>query len=176
MDMSDTDTGTDETATDEAGAADTEAHDAAPHDAVGETVAKVREYLFPFDHVEIDADGTASLTYGSARVVVSVSVFDEDQSLVQVSAMCVTGAKPSPELYQHVASFQSQIGHLSVNEQDDGTVCIEYSHGLLGEFLNPAELRLTVIAVALLADQIDDDLAARFGGTVHDAAANTAAD
>jgi hypothetical protein len=155
---------------------DTETDEPAAHDAVAETLAKVSDYLFPFDHVNVEADGSCSLTYGSARVMVGVSVFDEDQSLVRVSALCVTGATPSPELYHYVATFQSEIGHLSVNEQDDGSVCIEYSHGLLGEFLNPAELRLTVIAVALLADRVDDDLAARFGGTVHDATANSVSD
>jgi hypothetical protein len=154
---------------------DTDTDDTVTLDAVAETVNKVRDYLFPFDHVEVDADGSASLTYGSARVVVGVSVFDEDQSLVRVSAMCVTGATASPELYHYVATFQSEIGHLSVIDQGDGSLCIEYSHGLLGEFLNPAELRLTVIAVALLADRIDDELAERFGGTVHDASANDTA-
>ena len=113
----------------------------------------------------------ATLSYGSARVIVDVEVFDEDQSVVHVRARCVTGATRSPELY-HVATNRADLGHFRVVDEDDGTVAIEFSHCLIGEFLNPAELRLTVVAVAFTADRFDDDLAARFGGVVHDAAGN----
>ncbi len=141
-------------------------------DAVADTEAKVREFLEPFDDVEVLDDGGVCLRYGSAQVVVTVGVFDEDQTVVKVRADCVTGAKPSPELYMHVATLQTEIGHLRALEEADGTATIYFTHGLMGEFLNPAELRMTVITVAYLADELDDGLAERFGGKVFDADSN----
>ena len=153
--MSDTSTTTDETT-----------------DAVADTNRKVHEYLASFDEVDMDDDGAASLQYGSARVFITVETFDEDQAVVKVCANVVNGAKPTPELFHHLATNQSEVGHLSAVEEPDGTATINFSHSLLGEFLNPAELRMTIIAVAFAADQLDDALAAQFGGTVHDAESN----
>lgn len=146
--------------------------DIASVDAVADTTAKLSEYLSSFDDVDFHDDGTCSLQYGSARVFVTVGVFDEDQAIVNVKAQCVSGATPSPELFRHVATFQADVGHLTVSEEADGTACIHFSHGLMGEFLNPAELRMTVVAVAYEADRLDDELAARFGGKVYDADSN----
>lgn len=141
-------------------------------DAVAETTAKVHEFVSSFDDVDQDENGNASLQYGSARVVITVETFDEDQAVVKVCATVVRGAKPTAELFHHLATNQSEVGHLSAVEEPDGTATINFSHSLLGEFLNPAELRMTVIAVAFAADQLDDALAAQFGGTVHDAGSN----
>jgi hypothetical protein len=144
------------------------AHPESPPD----TAARVRGMLAPFDDVDVLGDGTCSLSYGSARVVVSVGTFDDDQPVVHVRSEAVTGATPSPELYRWVATNHADLGHFAVVDEADGTATIVFSHALVGEFLNPAELRLTVVAVAFTADHFDDDLAARFGGEVNDATAN----
>ncbi len=141
-------------------------------DAVAETALEVREHLGTFDDVTVNEDGSATLLWGSARVDITVDVFDEDQSMVSVRALCVHGATPSAELYEHVATTSLQLGHFSVEPEPGGTVGIVISHGLIGEFLNPAELRMTIVAVAHAADSTDDELAARFGGSVYAADAN----
>jgi len=141
-------------------------------DVVAATEAKVREYLSSFEDVDTAEDGSCSLQYGSARVFVTTGVFDEDQTIVRVKAQCVSGAKASAELFKHVATFQADVGHLTVTEDADGTAGILFSHSLMGEFLNPAELRMTVVAVAYEADRLDDELAEKFGGTVYDADSN----
>jgi hypothetical protein len=143
-------------------------------DVVTATAAQVRGMLAPFGDVVVEDDGTCSLSYGSARVTVEVGVFDEDQAVVHVRSRCVTGATRSPELYEWVATNQADLGHFTVVDEDDGSATVVFSHTLVAEFLNPAELRLTVVAVAFTADRFDDALAARFGGRVHDAAANLA--
>lgn len=145
----------------------------ATNDAVLTTRQKVNEYLDQFfDDVESD-DGRWSIRYGSAKVEIQVGVFDEDSSVVLVESPAVTGARPSEELYRHLATQSAfhSFGHLGAIETGD-TVTITFGHSLLGEFLEPAELRTAVIAVAYSADQIDDDLAQRFGGNVHDANGN----
>lgn len=143
--------------------------------ALIEAGTRVRGLLSPFGDVAVDDGGTCSLVYGSARVVVEVGLFDEDQAAVHVRSRCVTGATRSPELYHWVATNRSDIGRFAVIDEDDGSATIEFSRTLLAEFLNPAELRLTVVAVAFTADHFDDQLAARFGGRVHDAAGNLTA-
>ncbi len=148
----------------------TESSEAA--DSIADTEAKVREFLSSFEDVDVHDDGSCSLQYGSARVFVTVGVFDEDQSVVKVKAACVTGAKASPELFEHVATQQTEVGHLRVVLEDDGSATINFCHSLLGEFLNPAELRMAVVAVAYTADELDDDLAATYGGKVYDAEHN----
>jgi hypothetical protein len=141
-------------------------------EAVAETIAQVREHLSSFDDVTVNDDGSATLLWGSARVDVTVEVFDQDQSVVQVKATCVTGASPSPALYEHIATSSLDLGHFSVVAEEGGTAAIVISHGLIGEFLNPAELRMTIVAVAHEADSTDDELAARFGGSVYHADGN----
>jgi len=141
-------------------------------DSVSETTANVIEFLSPFDDVDVLEDRSCSLQWGSARVFVTVGVFDEDQAVVRVRAQCVSGATTSPELFKHVATFQADMGHLTVAEETDGTATISFSHSLMGEFLNPAELRMAVVAVAHGADEIDDALAAQFGGQVYQTDAN----
>jgi hypothetical protein len=140
--------------------------------AVAEAAARVRAMLEPFGDVVVGDDGGCSLSYGSAHVTVEVGVFDEDQAAVHVRSRCVTGATRSPELYHWVATHRAEVGRFGVIDEDDGSATIEFARTLIAEFLNPAELRLTVVAVALTADRYDDDLAARFGGAVHDAAGN----
>jgi hypothetical protein len=140
--------------------------------AVVEAAQRVRQMLEPFGDVAVDDRGGCSLSYGSAHVTVEVGVFDEDQAAVHVRSRCVTGATPSPDLYRWAATHEAEVGRFRVIDEDDGTATIEFSRTLLAEFLNPAELRLSVVAAAFTADHHDDELAARFGGRVHDEAGN----
>jgi hypothetical protein len=50
-------------------------------EAVAETIAQVRDQLSSFDDVTVNDDGSATLLWGSARVDVTVDVFDQDQDL-----------------------------------------------------------------------------------------------
>src|SRR5690348_10840502 len=97
-------------------------------EAVADTTAQVREHLSSFEDVTLDDDGSATLLWGSARVDVSVEVFDQDQSVVRVNACCVTGATPSPELYEHVATASFDLGHFEVVPSGDGAVDILIRH------------------------------------------------
>jgi hypothetical protein len=139
---------------------------------VVDTATRVRAMLAPFDDVVVGEDGTCSLSYGSANVMVDIGVFDEDQDVVHVRARCVSGATRSPELYRWAATTRPELGAFRVVDEEDGSATIELSRTLVAEFLNPAELRLSIVALALTADRHDDELAARFGGSVHDAAGN----
>lgn len=119
-----------------------------------------------FDDVVFNDDGTASFRYGSARVFVSVEPFDEDSSVVLLKAPVVSGATVSPELYEYVATGadDTEFGHLTVSVEPDGTATINFSHTLLGDYLDDMELRVAAVAVAFTADALDEQLVERFGG------------
>lgn len=123
-----------------------------------------------FDEVDFDADGNASFRYGSAHVFVHVREFDEDSAVVVLESPVVKGATVSPELFEYVAtgSAPHEFGHLSVQKDDGGdTATIVFKHSLLGDYLDDMELRVAAVAVAFTADELDDQLAERFGGEVH---------
>lgn len=144
--------------------------DATLVEAVAATRDRVREYMQAFvgdRMVEELENGDIAVRYGSARVTVHTQVFDEDSSLVVLDAPLVSGVTLTPDVYEHVATAVTEegIGHLCLETHGDGTATIHFRHSLLGEYLEGAELRMSVVAVALLGDQMDDELAARFGGT-----------
>ena len=111
--------------------------DDATNEAVVTTRQLVNEYLAgAFDEVEV-ADGVWTIRYGSAKVDITVDVFDEDSSVVRVVSPAVTGCAPSPELYKFIATDAPKhaFGHLEAIEQGD-TITITFGHSLLGDFLD----------------------------------------
>jgi hypothetical protein len=129
---------------------------------------KVQRYLTELvGTVEVAPDGALTLQVGSTRVFVRSLPWGEDKTTVGVSCPVLMGVKASPELFEHVATHSDDylFGHLSAQRADDGTVTVTFTHTLLGDYLDPEELKVAVGAVVTTADQIDDDLKARFGGT-----------
>jgi hypothetical protein len=140
------------------------------HDAVADTRERVHDAMAEFvgEHAVTELpSGDVAVRYGSAQVTVTVRRFDEDSSLVVLDAPLVSGIAPSAELYEYVATATPEqgLGHLGLAIATDGTATIHFRHTLLGEYLEPAELRLSVVAIALLGDRMDDALAERFGGS-----------
>ncbi len=116
--------------------------------------------------VQLTPDGAYSFQTGSARVFVRCGAWGTDTTLVSVTCPVLFECKPSPELYEHVATHADDyvFGHLSVSPQEDGTLMVMFTHSLLGDFLDPEELKHAVGALVTTADQLDDSLQARFGG------------
>lgn len=141
---------------------------------------KVESYLTDLaPNVVIDQTGTYSARSGSARVFVRVLEHpDGESALIYVFAPVVEGARLTPELFEYVATDSSMVfGTLLVvrdtPDQPDGqsagaatTGTIYVRHTLLGDFLDSAELEYAVGGIASSADDLDDELATRFGGSV----------
>lgn len=133
------------------------------------TKRKVEAYLANLvPSVTVDDSGAYSARSGSARVFVKVVPHpDGESTMVYVFAQLVEGATLSPELYEYVATDASTVfGTLLVIKDDQGTGSIYLRQSLLGDFLDSAELEYAVGGIASSADDIDDELAARFGGSV----------
>jgi Putative bacterial sensory transduction regulator len=114
--------------------------------------------------IQVDSFGAMSFTSGSTRVYVRVQPFNET-SIVNVSAITNVGLTASPELYEYVATHADDwsFGHVGIRDGDGGMEVV-FRYSLLGDFVSAGSLEHAVGAVAQAADQIDDDVAKRFGG------------
>lgn len=115
--------------------------------------------------VQVGADGEFSFPFETTRVFVRVDPWQDQWTVVSVYAITNLGVPPSPELYKFLATEDRWwFGHVSAAEEEDGTLLVTFRHTLLGDFLDPEELRIAVGTVAVTADEIDDEIRNRFGG------------
>lgn len=116
--------------------------------------------------VQVDSDGDFTFRMGSARVFIRVVPHGRDAQNTVVSIMSPTNLRvpPSPELFRYVATTGYVFGDLMAIEREDG-VYVHLSHNLLGDFLDPDELKWAVGAVASTADDVDDEIHDKFGGS-----------
>lgn len=101
------------------------------------------------------------LREGSALATVSVSPWREG-TVVRAWSVVVTDIRPTPELYEYLLRLNAdqQFGAFALDPDND----IVLSHTIIGDTLDPGELRATVEAIAKGADDHDDEIVARFGG------------
>ncbi len=83
-----------------------------------------------------------------------------------VTAPILFGVTPTPELFEYIATNADNwmFGHLSAF-RDEGTITIFMTHTLLGDYLDPEELRSAAFGIGFSANDLDDELQSRFGGT-----------
>lgn len=132
--------------------------------------AKVQHILAKNFDVGLWGDRGFYVDRGSTRCFVSVNARGGDDSrvIVRVTSPVAFEVPGSPALFEHVAlnSDSWLFGHLGLDPDADvpGTYSVLFVHRLLGNYLDEEELTGTVAAVAVTADEIDDDFVARFGG------------
>lgn len=135
-----------------------------------ETKDKVQRLLTDLlNNVQIDKEGRFNFRHGSTQVFVRVREWQEG-TVVDVFAPTNFDIPATPELFRYVATNADAyvFGRLGATEHDKG-VNIAFSHTLLGDTLDPDELKLAVFAVAGTAEKIDDEIRAKFGGSIfHD--------
>jgi hypothetical protein len=126
---------------------------------------KVQRYLIDLlGNIEIDRDGDFHFRAGSARVFIRVQPLGDNSTFVSVWAITNADLTPTPELYKFLADENRyRFGNLIYDEQD-GKAMIRFAHNLLGDFLDPDELKMTVAMIARTADEIDDKIKEKFGG------------
>lgn len=134
-------------------------------DSVAAVRDKVQRYLLEvLNRVEVDRDGDFTFQHGSSRIFISVKAVGESSTSVRITAPIVFEAPATPELFKYVATGNTyRYGHMSCKEED-GKVSIYFSHSLLGDYLDPEELKLATFLLARTADEIDDEIVAKFGG------------
>ncbi|MEA3502277.1 MAG: YbjN domain-containing protein [Actinomycetota bacterium] len=103
---------------------------------------------------------------GSAACSIRVTEFSDDSTLVRLGAPVLFEVPITDDLYRYVAQHSNtwRFGALGLNESDDGTTIIDFTHTLLGDTVDEAELLWAVGAVTSTADDLDDELQSKFGG------------
>lgn len=117
-----------------------------------------------FGTIQVDKDGDFTLRHESARVFVRCLGW-HDKTIVRVFSPFLHGIPASAELFKYAATESWVFGHVSVNEDPgSGELELSYSHTLLGDYLDAEELKTAVLAVIFTANEIDDELQAKYGG------------
>jgi type III secretion system-like peptide-binding chaperone len=132
--------------------------------------ARVQELMTQLFGEEAWADPNSPsfvLRRGSADVHVSVAAL-EDKAVVAVFSWVATGVTPSEELYRYLLTENANFVFGGFALGADNTVI--YQHTVVGDTIDKEQLRASVRAVAGVADDYDDQIAGRFGGTTAKAA------
>jgi hypothetical protein len=131
--------------------------------------SKVQRILVDWlGRIEMVGAQTFSFPYQSTRGF--IDVFQQEGSeriIVRIWAFVTNKTPASPALYEYLATNADSyvFGHLGCHKRDDGSLDVVFRHSLLGDFLDPEELKLAVGAVVGTADSLDDEVKERFGGT-----------
>ena len=133
-----------------------------------------------FNVVMIDDDGDLVIPYESTKIFIRVferevateneAFWNENQlsrTAVYVWAPTIFDVKPSNELYKWVATEGADFfyGHCKVTSfGDKGNVQVIFEITIPGDTIDPGELKQALLSVATTADDLDDELKAKFGG------------
>ena len=117
--------------------------------------------------VQIDGDGDFTFSYESTRIWVSAYWWEpQELTVVNVYAIPLWNVPGSPEFFERITreAYDMRFGALSLYKREDGLYNVNFRHALVGETLDPEELKTAVLAVAYTADNLDDELQKEFGG------------
>jgi hypothetical protein len=133
-----------------------------------------------FNVVMIDDDGDLVIPYESTKIFIRTferevaadmeEFWSENQlsrTAVYVWAPTIFDVKPSNELYKWVATEGADFfyGHCKVSPfGESGNVQVLFEITLAGDTIDPGELKQALLAVAMTADDLDDELKKKFGG------------
>jgi hypothetical protein len=106
---------------------------------------------------------------GSSYVMISVTATGpkskhNERALVRVVAQVVSGVRPEASLFRQLLILNSKLRFGAFAYLPEGDVVL-FAHSILGgPDMDPKELIATVHDVALVADEYDDRIVARYGG------------
>jgi len=100
---------------------------------------------------------------GSARVQTWVSAGGDDDATITTRAWLTTGTELTVDLARYLLQLNDDMrfGAFGI-DKDGGSFC---EHTILGSMASKVELKASIMAVAETADEYDDEIVSRFGGT-----------
>jgi hypothetical protein len=89
---------------------------------------------------------------------------EEDRAVVRVVAQVVKGVRPEASLFRQLMILNGKLRFGAFSYVPDGD-CIFFAHAILGgNNMDSNELLASVHDVAIIADEYDDRIVARYGG------------
>jgi hypothetical protein len=129
---------------------------------------KARDYLHAlFGEVNVTQMGdTFALQEGSTFVYVRTFPIGEKQSGTEVFSYVVVDVTITEELMRYLLTHNLRLmfGGFGLSVDEGGKGAIVLTHTILGESMDRTELYASVSAIARVADDLDDQIVATFGG------------
>lgn len=121
----------------------------------------MKELFGEFVMLRNDAPAMA-VVVGSAIAQVGVIPWGNDDATINTRAYVVTGAEATPELMHFLLreTDNMRFGAFGLDSDDD----VFFEHAIVGSTCDKPELKASVMAVVVTADQYDDKIVARWGG------------
>ncbi|HLG16917.1 MAG TPA: hypothetical protein VJH03_20795 [Blastocatellia bacterium] len=137
-------------------------------DAQQKVYEKTRDHLYTlFGEVNVKALGdTFVMQEGSTFVYARVFPIGDKRAGVEIFSYVVVDLDVTEEMMRFLLTYNLRLilggFGLSIGEDGKGTVML--THTILGDSMEREELYASVSAIARVADEIDDQLVAKFGG------------
>lgn len=114
-------------------------------------------FVFPREDAPI-----FSVMVGSALAQVGVSAWGQDDATITTRAYVVTGCELTQELmlFMLKENDKMRFGAFGVDQEND----IFFEHTIVGSTSDKEEIKASVMAVILTADEYDDKIIAQWGG------------
>ncbi len=106
---------------------------------------------------------------GSSYVMISVLSTGgkqkrDDRAIVRITAQVVQGVRPEQSLFRQLLILNGKLRFGAFAYVPEGSLIL-FAHAILGgEHMDPREIVATVHDVAIVADEYDDRIVARYGG------------
>ncbi|GIU80956.1 MAG: YbjN domain-containing protein [Acidobacteria bacterium] len=102
------------------------------------------------------------VTIGSAIANVIVMPWSQDDATITVVSNVVSDVELTPDLMQYLLNQNVNMRFGGFGADNNGNIF--FQHTIVGSTCDKEELKASVIAVAMTADQYDDEIVARWGG------------
>ncbi|MEM9161624.1 MAG: YbjN domain-containing protein [Cyanobacteria bacterium P01_F01_bin.4] len=111
---------------------------------------------------KLDAEGFG-LFMGSAWVEVWIYPWGDDDAVINVRSNVVSGADLQTDLQTFLLKENDQLrfGAFALSETGD----VIFEHTIVGSTCDPEEIKASVMEVLETADEYDDKIVAKWGGT-----------
>ncbi|MCI0485651.1 MAG: YbjN domain-containing protein [Blastocatellia bacterium] len=115
------------------------------------------------EFVEVRTDTPMILvTVGSALARTGIFPWGKHDAAVRTRSYVVADAKITPELMRYLLGENARMNFGAFGIDDDDVILFE--HTILGSQCDKEELKASVMAVVMVADQYDDEIVAQWGG------------
>ena len=118
-----------------------------------------------FGKVILDKEGKYEFPYESTLMTVEVNEFMDNQTLVEFVALIAMDSKSNADVFAWCNSKNMMLRLGSVYHMQSGKNNLTLlGHSILGDDLDPAELFTSLRLLTIVADSLDDEFIAEFGG------------
>jgi hypothetical protein len=125
-------------------------------------VREMLEQVFGDDVVPREDVPVFGLHMGSALAESVVYPWAEDDAVITTRAYVVRGTTVTPELMRYLLEENDKLRFGGFGLDEDGDIF--FQHAIVGSTADPEELRASLLAVVITADEYDDKIIERYGG------------